>query len=114
MPPLAPVLGGEGRRGGAGRENRAFSARRAKNPRKTGNFRLTFARGRSTLPQLLRGNSVTSPGNREGSMAKDSKKPAAKGGALTKTAIYDELAQQAGITRKQVAAVFEALSGVIK
>jgi DNA-binding protein HU-beta len=47
-------------------------------------------------------------------MAKDSKKPAAKGGALTKTAIYDELAQAAGITRKQVAAVFESLNGVIK
>ena len=47
-------------------------------------------------------------------MAKDTKKPAAKGSALTKTAIFDELAQSAGITRKQVAAVFDALGGVIK
>ncbi len=47
-------------------------------------------------------------------MAKDSKKAGAKGAALTKTAIYDELAQGAGITRRQVAAVFDALTGVIK
>src|SRR5437764_5014498 len=48
-------------------------------------------------------------------MAKETKKPAAgKGAALTKTAVYDELAQSAGITRKQVSAVFEALGGVIK
>ncbi len=47
-------------------------------------------------------------------MAKDSKKPAAKGGALTKTAIYDDLAQSAGITRKEVSAVFDALAGIIK
>lgn len=46
-------------------------------------------------------------------MAKN-KQTAAKGGGLTKTAIYDELAENAGITRRQVAAVFEALSGVIK
>jgi nucleoid DNA-binding protein len=42
------------------------------------------------------------------------KKAAKGGGGLTKTAIYDELAGAAGITRKQVAAVFDALGGVIK
>jgi nucleoid DNA-binding protein len=47
-------------------------------------------------------------------MAKETKKAGGKSGALTKTAIYDELAQQAGITRKQVAAVFDALGSVIK
>jgi nucleoid DNA-binding protein len=47
-------------------------------------------------------------------MAKDTKKAATKGSGLTKTAIYDDLAQQAGITRKQVAAVFDALTGAIK
>ena len=36
------------------------------------------------------------------------------GGGPTKTAIYDELAQSAGISRKQVAAVFDALGGIIK
>jgi nucleoid DNA-binding protein len=41
-------------------------------------------------------------------------KTAAGKGGLTKTAIYDELAQAAGITRKQVGAVFDGLAGVIK
>lgn len=43
------------------------------------------------------------------------KSNAAKGkGGLTKTAIYDELANSAGITRKQVSAVFDALGGLIQ
>jgi len=41
-------------------------------------------------------------------------KAAPKGGGPTKTAIYDELAQVAGISRKQVSAVFDALSSIIK
>ena len=46
-------------------------------------------------------------------MAKD-KKPAAKGKAPTKSAVYSELAEKAGITRKQVTEVFDALNGLIK
>lgn len=45
-------------------------------------------------------------------MAK-SKAAKSKGG-LTKTAVYDELANAAGITRKQVSSVFDALGGLIK
>lgn len=46
-------------------------------------------------------------------MAKSSK-PAAKGKAMTKSAVYAELAEQAGVTKKQVQALFEALGGLIK
>ena len=46
-------------------------------------------------------------------MAKD-KKPATKGKAPTKSQVYSELAESAGITRKQVGEVFEALKGTIK
>ena len=45
-------------------------------------------------------------------MAKN--KPAAKGKAMTKSAIYAELAEKAGIAKKDVMAVFEALNGIIK
>ncbi len=41
-------------------------------------------------------------------------KPAAKGKPLTKSAIFQELAEKAGVTRKQVQAVFEGLNGIIK
>jgi nucleoid DNA-binding protein len=34
--------------------------------------------------------------------------------AITKSAIFQELADQTGLSRKQVAAVFEALGGLIK
>src|SRR5262249_24939394 len=51
---------------------------------------------------------VLCPGNREGSMAKDTKK------APTKSQVYAELAEGAGITRKQVQEVFTALEGLIK
>jgi nucleoid DNA-binding protein len=37
-----------------------------------------------------------------------------KGKALTKTAIYQELADSAGVTRKQVRAIFDELSDIIK
>jgi hypothetical protein len=47
-------------------------------------------------------------------MAKDTKKAAAKAAGPSKTAVYDELAQAAGVTRKQVSAVFDALGGIIK
>lgn len=45
-------------------------------------------------------------------MAKN--KTAAKGKAPTKSAVYQELADKAGVSRKEVAAMFEALSGMIK
>jgi nucleoid DNA-binding protein len=38
----------------------------------------------------------------------------AKGKGLTKSAIYQELADKAGVSRKQVATVFDALTGIIK
>ncbi len=38
----------------------------------------------------------------------------AKGKALTKSAIFQELADKAGVTRKQVQAMFEGLSGIVK
>ncbi len=46
-------------------------------------------------------------------------KPAAggkggKGGVVTKTAFYDALAESAGISRKQVAAVFSGITEVVK
>ncbi len=44
-------------------------------------------------------------------MAKN--KPA-KGKALTKSAVFQELADSAGVTRKQVQAVFEGLSSIVK
>ncbi len=44
-------------------------------------------------------------------MAKN--KPA-KGKAMTKSAIYQELAQTAGMTRKQVQAIFDGLHALIK
>ncbi len=47
-------------------------------------------------------------------MAKDKKPAAAKGKAPTKSQVYQELAEKAGVTRKQVATVFEALGGLIK
>ncbi len=37
-----------------------------------------------------------------------------KGKAMTKTAIYQELADTAGITRKQVQAVFDSLNAIIQ
>lgn len=46
-------------------------------------------------------------------MAKD-KKPASKAKAPTKSQVYTELAEKANITRKDVAAVFDALTGLIK
>jgi nucleoid DNA-binding protein len=46
-------------------------------------------------------------------MAKE-KKPAAKGKAPTKSQVMSELAETAGITRKQVTEVFTALEGLIK
>jgi nucleoid DNA-binding protein len=46
-------------------------------------------------------------------MAKNNKAPA-KGKGLTKSQVFDELAAHAGVNRKQVAAVFEGLSGLIQ
>lgn len=46
-------------------------------------------------------------------MAKTTK-PAGKGKAMTKTAIYAALAERAGIDKKEVAALFEGLSELIK
>ena len=46
-------------------------------------------------------------------MAKE-KKPAAKGKPPTKSQVYTDLAEKAGITRKQVGEVFDALGGLIK
>jgi nucleoid DNA-binding protein len=45
-------------------------------------------------------------------MAKN--KPAAKGKTLTKSAIFQELAEKAGATRKQIQAVFDGLNAIIK
>jgi nucleoid DNA-binding protein len=48
-------------------------------------------------------------------MAKTNKKPATtKGKAPTKSQVYTELAEKAGVSRKQVAALFDALGGLIK
>ena len=48
-------------------------------------------------------------------MAKAKKKAAAKASTTrTKSSIYGELADAAGITRKQVATVFDCMSGMIK
>ncbi len=41
-------------------------------------------------------------------------KPAAKAKAMTKSAVYAELAEKAEISKKQVQALFEALGGLIK
>jgi nucleoid DNA-binding protein len=37
-----------------------------------------------------------------------------KGKGMTKSAIFQELADKAGVTRKQVQAMFDALNGIIK
>ncbi len=47
-------------------------------------------------------------------MAKSKPAAGAKGAVLTKTAFYDALAESAGITRKQVAAVFAGITEVVK
>lgn len=50
-------------------------------------------------------------------MAKATKKTAKKTAAAkprTKSAIYGELAEDVGITRKQVAAIFDGMTGMIK
>jgi nucleoid DNA-binding protein len=46
-------------------------------------------------------------------MAK-AQKPATKGKAPSKSAVYSEIAEKVGITRKQVGEVFDALGGLIK
>jgi nucleoid DNA-binding protein len=46
-------------------------------------------------------------------MAKDKKAPT-KSKSPTKSQVYTELAEKAGITRKQVGEVFDALGGLIK
>jgi nucleoid DNA-binding protein len=42
------------------------------------------------------------------------RKAMAENKAITKSAIFQELAEQTGLSRKQVASVFDALSGLIK
>jgi len=42
------------------------------------------------------------------------KNKAAKSKGMTKTAIYQELADKAGVSRKQVGAVFDSLGAIIK
>ena len=47
-------------------------------------------------------------------MAKNKQTTPGKAKPMTKSAVYQELADKAGVSRKQVQTMFEALSGLIK